>query len=52
MLFFIQNYEPFIKEFNPRISLNRLTIHFKPNGKLFDFGSSIDYCHVNVWQPI
>lgn len=41
-----QNYEPFIKEFNPRISLNRLTIHFKkPNGKLFDFGSSIDYCH-------
>ena len=41
-----QNYEPFIKEFNPRISLNRLTIHFKkPNGKLFDFGTSIDYCH-------
>ena len=41
-----QNYEPFIKEFNPRISLNRLTIRFKkPNGKLFDFGTSIDYCH-------
>ena len=41
-----QNYEPFIKEFNPRISLSRLTIRFKkPNGKLFDFGTSIDYCH-------
>ncbi len=41
-----QNYEPFIKHFNPRISLTRLTIRFlKPNGDLFDFGNSIDYCH-------
>ena len=46
-----QNYEPFIKEFNPRISLNRLTIRFKkPNGKLFDFGTSIDYCHAECMQ--
>ncbi len=41
-----KNYEPFIKHFNPRISMNRLTIRFKkPNGELFDFGTSIDYCH-------
>ena len=26
--------------------MNRLTIRFKkPNGELFDFGTSIDYCH-------
>lgn len=41
-----KNYEPFIKYFNPRISMNKLTIRFKkPNGELFDFGTSIDYCH-------
>ena len=26
--------------------MNKLTIRFKkPNGELFDFGTSIDYCH-------
>ena len=41
-----KNYEPLIKYFNPRIDLSRLTIRFlKPNGELFDFGTSINYCH-------
>ena len=40
-----KNYEPFIKYFNPRISMNKLTIRFKKSVNYLILNTSIDYCH-------